>query len=92
MTGLLQIRTLDPATALLDLKVCDPAMGSGHFLVSLVDLMADQVIGAIAEAEMDAPQAWGDYVSPLTERIDTIRDTIVGQCRAARLDNGPGPA
>ena len=26
---------------------------------------------------MDAPQAWGDYVSPLTERIDTIRDTIV---------------
>ena len=74
---LLQIRTLDPATALLDLKVCDPAMGSGHFLVSLVDLMADQVIGAIAEAEMDAPQAWGDYVSPLTERIDTIRDTIL---------------
>ena len=48
---LLQIRALDPATALLDLKVCDPAMGSGHFLVSLVDLMADQVIAAIAEAE-----------------------------------------
>ena len=74
---LLQIRTLDPATALLDLKVCDPAMGSGHFLVSLVDLMADQVIAASAEAELDAPEAWGDYVSPLTERIDTIRDTIL---------------
>ena len=74
---LLQIRTLDPATALLDLKVCDPAMGSGHFLVSLVDLMADQVIAASAEAELDAPEAWGDYVSPLTERIDTIRGTIL---------------
>ena len=74
---LLQIRALDPATALLDLKVCDPAMGSGHFLVSLVDLMADQVIAAIAEAEVDTPEAWGDYVSPLIERIDTIRGTIL---------------
>ena len=74
---LLQIRALDPATALLDLKVCDPAMGSGHFLVSLVDLMADQVIAAIAEAEIDVPEAWGDYVSPLIERIDTIRGTIL---------------
>jgi type I restriction-modification system DNA methylase subunit len=25
---------LDPASAILDLKVCDPAMGSGHFLVA----------------------------------------------------------
>ena len=74
---LLQIKALDPATALLDLKVCDPAMGSGHFLVSLVDLMADQVIAAIAEAEVDTPKAWGDYVSPLIERIDTIRGTIL---------------
>ena len=74
---LLQIRALDPATALLDLKVCDPAMGSGHFLVGLVDLMADQVIAAIAEAEIDVPEAWGDYVSPLIERIDTIRGTIL---------------
>ena len=74
---LLQIRALDPANALLDLKICDPSMGSGHFLVSLVDLMADQVIAAIADAEMEAPDAWGDYVSPLTERIDTIRGTIL---------------
>ena len=74
---LVQIKTLDPATALLDLKVCDPAMGSGHFLVSLVDLMADQVIAAIAEAEIDVPETWGDYVSPLIERIDTIRGTIL---------------
>ena len=31
------LQDLDPATRLLDIKVCDPAMGSGHFLVSLVD-------------------------------------------------------
>ena len=74
---LLRLKTLDPATTLLDLKICDPAMGSGHFLVALVDLLADRVIVAIAEAEMDAPEAWGDYVSPLIERIDTIRGTIL---------------
>ena len=40
-----------PARAILNLKVCDPAMGSGHFLVSLVDWLADKVLSAIAEAE-----------------------------------------
>lgn len=72
-----QLRLHDPATALLDLKICDPAMGSGHFLVSLVDFMADQVIAAMAEVELDAPEEWGDYISPLGERIDTIRNTIL---------------
>jgi len=72
-----QLRRLDPATAILDLKICDPAMGSGHFLVSLVDFMADQVLTAMVEAEFDAPEKWGDYISPLSERIDTIRNTIL---------------
>ncbi|WP_193743487.1 restriction endonuclease [Tateyamaria sp. ANG-S1] len=72
-----QLKRLDPATELLDLKICDPAMGSGHFLVTLVDFMADQVITAMAEAELDAPEEWGDYISPLGERIDTIRNTIL---------------
>lgn len=70
------LKTFDPATKLLDLKICDPAMGSGHFLVSLVDFLADQVITAMAEAEEDAPKDWGDYISPLGERIETIRGTI----------------
>lgn len=70
------LKTFDPATKLLDLKICDPAMGSGHFLVSLVDFLADQVIAAMAEAEEDAPADWGDYISPLGERIETIRGTI----------------
>ena len=72
-----QLKRIDPASALLDLKVCDPAMGSGHFLVSLVDFMADQVIAAMAEAELQVPEEWGDYLSPLGERIDTIRQTIL---------------
>ena len=62
----------DPAEALLALKVCDPAMGSGHFLVSLVDYLADRVIGAMAEAEA----AVEGYVSPLGSRIQAIRERI----------------
>jgi len=51
-------------------------MGSGHFLVALVDYLADQVITAMAEAE--ATVAWSHYVSPLSDRIEAIRNTILG--------------
>jgi hypothetical protein len=70
------LRRFDPAERLLDLKICDPAMGSGHFLVSLVDFMADQVITAIAETETIVE--WADYISPLADRIEGIRNTILG--------------
>ena len=66
------LQRLDPAEQILELKVCDPAMGSGHFLVSLVDYLADRVITAMAEAEA----AEDGYVSPLTDRINTIRSRI----------------
>jgi type II restriction/modification system DNA methylase subunit YeeA len=29
---------------LLDIKVCDPSMGSGHFLVEAVDYLTDEII------------------------------------------------
>src|ERR1019366_10790707 len=70
------VRRRKPAEIFLDLKICDPAMGSGHFLVSLVDYLADQVINAMAEAE--ASVQWGHYVSPLGDRIEAIRNTILG--------------
>jgi hypothetical protein len=41
------------ADAILDLKVCDPAMGSGHFLVEAVDYLAREVLRV-------APAAAGD--------------------------------
>ena len=68
-----RLAALDPAEKILELKVCDPAMGSGHFLVSLVDYLADGVIAAIAEAEALAE----GYVSPLVGRIQAIRDRIL---------------
>ncbi|WP_428276974.1 Eco57I restriction-modification methylase domain-containing protein [Candidatus Palauibacter sp.] len=68
-----RLKRLDPAEQLLELKVCDPAMGSGHFLVNLVDYLADRVIEAMAEAEALVD----GYLSPLVERIDGIRLTIM---------------
>ena len=72
-----QLAVQDPAEKLLELKVCDPAMGSGHFLVSLVDYLADQVIAAMAEAEAEVE----GYASPLGGRIQTIRDRIVANAQ-----------
>jgi hypothetical protein len=68
----------DPAESFVGLRVCDPAMGSGHFLVSLVDYLADEVLTAIGEAPTlilwtDADQP---YRSPLAERIERLRAEI----------------
>ena len=43
---LAKLRDHDPAQAFLSLRVLDPAMGSGHFLVSLVDWLTDQALTA----------------------------------------------
>jgi len=64
----------DPAAALLDLRVCDPAMGSGHFLVSLVDFLAFETLTAMADSP--ALVTWAEYRSPVAERIEAIRVQI----------------
>lgn len=73
------LRGYDPAVAFANLKVCDPAMGSGHFLVSLVDFLADQMLEATAKAEslVDWVDAGEPYQSPLLADIETIRQTIL---------------
>jgi hypothetical protein len=70
----------DPATAILSLKICDPAMGSGHFLSSLVDWLADAVLRAMAEAA--AVVSWGEYASPLGARIADVRAKILTAAKA----------
>ena len=79
-----RLAALDPAEKILELKVCDPAMGSGHFLVSLVDYLTDGVIAAMAEAEALVD----GYVSPLVGRIQAIRDRILANAeeRAWAID------
>ena len=77
---LAELAVLDPASAMLEFKVCDPAMGSGHFLVSLVDWLADRVLDALAEAP--ALVGWGEYASPLLARVAAVRKRILDQATA----------
>ena len=70
-----QLEAVDPASRLLDLKICDPAMGSGHFLVSLVDYLADQILEQMANAETRV--YWATYQSPLIPRLENIREQIL---------------
>jgi hypothetical protein len=78
---LAELEVLDPANRILGLKICDPAMGSGHFLVSLVDWMADQVLAAMPEASAAVPWSLEPYVSPLAFDIARVRKTILAQAR-----------
>jgi hypothetical protein len=85
-----ELAAVDPAEAILRLKVCDPAMGSGHFLVTLVDWMTDRVLVAMDDAIKLVP----GYVSPVTARVDAIRERILSEAEEhkwpivrAHLDN-----
>lgn len=70
---------LDPASEILKLKICDPAMGSGHFLVSLVDWLADRVLAAIQFAEDAADWTEQPYRSPVLDNIQATRNEIKHQ-------------
>ncbi|MGE3966276.1 MAG: N-6 DNA methylase [Planctomycetota bacterium] len=59
----------DPAAALLDLKVCDPACGSGHFLVAA----AHRIAKALAQV-----RSGDDEPSPVARR-EAMRD-VVARC------------
>ena len=79
-----ELEQLDPAEAVLDLKVLDPAMGSGHFLVTAVDFLSDY-IAELIEHVPEVPE-WldGEYASPLVGRVAAIRDDI---CKRADASN-----
>jgi len=67
------------ADALLDVKVCDPAMGSGHFLVRAVDFLTDQIIHIL-----------GDYPdNPILRQIETTRQQIAESLQKQGLPPNP---
>ena len=78
-----ELRRLDPAEAVLDLKVLDPAMGSGHFLVTAVDFLSDYIAEMVEHAPGVPEWLDGDYVSPLVERVAAIRQDISQRAEAA---------
>src|SRR5207253_2427486 len=78
------LRRADPAEALLGLKLADPAMGSGHFLVTVVDRLADAVLLSMEEAAVIALLDGGvaGYTSPLADRIEAERAKIESEAQA----------
>lgn len=67
----IQAHPTDPVPALLQLTVCDPACGSGHFLLAAARRLADEVAQLRAVAQGGAPTP-ADY-------RHALRD-VVGHC------------
>ncbi len=55
-------------STLLDIKVCDPAMGSGHFLVEAVDYLTDELIRILTQ--------YPDH-NPVLEMLEQTRSSIL---------------
>ena len=79
-----ELRKLDPAEAVLDLKILDPAMGSGHFLVTAVDYLSDDIARLVEYAPVYPEWLDGEYESPLVGRIASIRDEILRRAEASK--------
>ena len=74
-----KLHQLDPAAALLELRVLDPAMGSGHFLVTAADHLAERIAELMDSAPEDADDS--GYISPLVRRIANARKTILANAQ-----------
>ena len=75
------LTAMDPAVAVLGLKVLDPAMGSGHFLVTAVDYLSDYIAHLTEYAPAVPDWLDGEYVSPLVENIEAVRTEILTRAR-----------
>jgi hypothetical protein len=56
-----------------------PLMSSGHFLVNLVDWLADRVLTAIAETATLVDWSDSPYRSPVLNTIEATRQDIIKQ-------------
>ena len=76
-----ELLKLDPAEAVLDLKVLDPAMGSGHFLVTAVDFLSDYIADLVEYVPAVPEWLGGEYASPLVGRVAAIREEILRRAK-----------
>ena len=87
-----RLNAADPSAAIMALKVCDPAMGSGHFLVDLVDWLATEAFTAIGGAESKAARLNLDWHSPTAARAGGFARRVGPRTRRSRLDRAGRPA
>jgi len=67
-----EARNMQPLQTLLDVKVLDPAVGSGHFLVAAVDYLTDKFSRIIAELDAE----------PVVEELAKLRKKIEANLKA----------
>lgn len=61
---------------LWNFRVCDPAMGSGHFLVDALDVLTDRIATFLSEHP----------IAPVRAVLGQLRETVQGQARDLPLD------
>lgn len=79
----IELQNFDPVKKALELKICDPAMGSGHFLVTTVDIISNRIYDLLNKYSgkvyfgkgPDAPV----YESSLLKEINDIRQNIFSE-------------
>jgi hypothetical protein len=83
----------DAREALLGIKCCDPAMGSGHFLVNAVDHLTDGIIRRMQVYHDTHPDVLWEW-NPIHRLIERLRGDILAEMAkqgiavdAARLDD-----
>lgn len=64
---------------LFDLRVCDPAMGSGHFLVEVVDYVSDRLIDFLN----------GFPRNPVVGELEETRESILKEMEEQRVSIDP---
>ena len=64
---------------LFDLRVLDPAMGSGHFLVEVVDFICDRILGEREGFLQSFP--W----NPVTVFLDDTRQAIIAEMERQKI-------
>jgi len=72
-----ELKKYDPAICILKIKILDPAMGSGHFLVDAVDYLADKILEIIIQTSGKTYFGKEEYSSPLLDDLKEIRKQIL---------------
>lgn len=70
---------------LLDLRVLDPAMGSGHFLVASLDFLTDGLMSLLAEHQEDPRLQPRLSEHPILQSLETQRHALLDSLEAQRL-------
>jgi len=93
LRGQLDAAEREAREAFLGIKVCDPAMGSGHFLVNAVDFLTDGIIQRMQSYHDDHPHVPWEW-NPVQRLIERVRAEVLAETKrqgiavdAGRLDD-----